>query len=315
MTSPSLAGSFSIEPGLLALVVDVVLVFLLRHAGVDGPEDVVVLVDDEGSSSLANSNFSSSSSHVPEPAISSELEDSRLLSSDEDGTLRASTNIVGGLRLVELPGASSIGGVLVDSSLVVDNPDALGSNSNSDSMSRELVPLASLLVLVDSHGGGSDEDFTVGSSSHILGFDARGESDLLPVDTVPSEEVTIGCNDPWSAIRLNTDSGSSLRANLRPALAIPSEGHSVGSDNPNGIIGTNSDVLGSSGSSSPLNGLEGVASLGVVLSGDGGSCHLFVADGGDRAADSSSLGGHESLGVGLLLSSSISAQYFLVLGI
>jgi hypothetical protein len=54
MSTPSLTGGFSIEPGLLALVVTVVLEFLLRHAGVDGPEDVVVLVDNEGSSSFAD---------------------------------------------------------------------------------------------------------------------------------------------------------------------------------------------------------------------------------------------------------------------
>ena len=54
VASPSLASGLGIVPGLGSLVIYVVLEFLLLDAGVDGPVDSVVLVDNEGSSSFAD---------------------------------------------------------------------------------------------------------------------------------------------------------------------------------------------------------------------------------------------------------------------
>jgi hypothetical protein len=93
---------------------------------------------------------------------------------------------------------------------------------------------------------------------------SSGETHLLPVDTVPSEEFSRGGGDPWSTVGLNGDSGGELGADLRPALAIPSMGETIGGDDPDGIISTDGNVLGVSLSTSPLNGLEREASLTVV---------------------------------------------------
>lgn len=99
-----------------------------------------------------------------------------------------------------------------------------------------------------------------------MGFLSTGEANLLPVDTMPSEEFSRGGGDPWSTVGLNGDSGSNLGADLRPALAIPSMGESTSADDPDGIVGTDGNVLGGSMSASPLDGLEGETSLAVMSS-------------------------------------------------
>lgn len=95
-----------------------------------------------------------------------------------------------------------------------------------------------------------------------MGLDTGGESDALPVDTMPSEKLTGGGDDPWSAVGLDGDSGGGLGADLTPSLSVPSEGDTVGSDDPDSVVSSDSDVEGSSGSLFPLDGLEGEASFG-----------------------------------------------------
>lgn len=266
MTTPSLAGLFSIVPGLASLVVDVVLERLLGDTSVSGPEDVVVLVDNEGSSSFTDSNFTGTSSHVPELAIDSEFHDLGVFTGDIDGSFGTGGDVVGGLGAVFLPRGDSVG-LLVDISFFVDSPKlSLGSDGNADSLSGLLFPGSVFLEDEDFLAGGGDSDGAISSGSNILGFLSGGESHLLPVDTVPSEEFSGGSGDPWSAVRLNGDSGRGLGADLRPALAVPSEGDTVGTDDPDSVIGSDSNVLGGSLSAFPLNGLEGEASLSVVSS-------------------------------------------------
>lgn len=122
VTSPSLAGLFGFVPGLGTLVVDVVFELFFFDTGVDGPVDVVVFVDNEGSSSLADSNLLGGSAHGPELSISSELHDGVVLLGDVDGSLGTSSDIHSGLGGVSLPGGGG-GGLLVDITFLVDNPD------------------------------------------------------------------------------------------------------------------------------------------------------------------------------------------------
>ena len=287
VSSPSFAGLFSIEPGLLALVVDVVFERFLFDTGVGGPVDVVVLVDNEGSSSFADGDLSSRSSHVPELTVLTELVDAGLLSGNEDGSVGTGSNILSKFGVVvSLPGTVN-SGLLVDAALFVDNPDlSLGSNRDADSSSRGHSPFAGLVEFVNFLVGSSDPNVTVSSSTDILGLDSGGESDLLPVDTMPSVELTSGGGDPGSTVGLNGDSGSFLGADLRPGLAVESVDESIGMNSPDGIVGTDSDILSVTGSSSPLNGLEGVAlflvgsGLHESLVGDGFSRLSELSDGG-----------------------------------
>jgi len=129
-----------------------------------------------------------------------------------------------------------------------------------------LSPGSVFVELVDFLVGGGNGNDAASSGSDILGLLSGGEANLLPVDTVPSVEFSRGGGDPWSTVGLNRDSGGYLGADLRPALAVPSEGDTVGTDDPDSIVSSDSDVESSSCSLSPLNGLEGVASLCVVSS-------------------------------------------------
>lgn len=101
-----------------------------------------------------------------------------------------------------------------------------------------------------------------------MGLDTGGESDALPVDTVPSEKLTSGGDDPGSTVGLDGDSGGGLGADLTPALSVPSLGETVGVDGPDSVVSSDSNVEGLSGSLSPLDGLEGEASF-VIGSSDG----------------------------------------------
>lgn len=274
VASPSLASGLGLVPGLGSLVIYVVLKFLLFDAGVDGPVDFAVLADNEGSSSFADRDLTGRSSHVPELAVLAKLEDLSLLASDVDGSFGTGTDIVSGLgRLVVLPGRS-VGGLLVDVSFLVDNPKLSG-GSNVDTLGATglLLP-ASLDEGEDLVVGGGNGDSATGSGSDILGFGLAGEADLLPEDTVPSEELSTGGGDPWATVGLNGDSGGELRSDLGPGLAVPSVGDAVSGNNPDGIVGSDRDVLGVSGSLFPCDGLEGEASLGVRASDSG---YLFVA--------------------------------------
>lgn len=293
VSSPSFAGLFSIVPGLLALVVDVVFERFLFDTGVGGPVDVLVLVDNEGSSSFADADLSSRSSHVPELTVLTELVDSVLFSGNEDGSFGTGSDILSRFGVVvSLPGTVN-SGLFVDATLFTDNPDlSLGSNIDADSSSGGHSPFAGLVEFVNPLVGSSDPNVTVSSSTDILGLDSVGECDFLPVDTMPSEELTGGSGDPGSTVGLDGDSGSDLRADLRPGLSVESEGDSIGTDNPDGIVGTDSDILSVSGSSSPLNGLEGVALLFV----GGGLDKSLVGDGFSRLSELSGDGS----GLGLL---------------
>ena len=122
VTSPSLAGLFGFVPGLGTLVVDVVFERFLFDTGVDGPVDVVVSVNNEGLSSLANSNLFGRSTHGPELSIGSELHDGVVLFGDVDGSFGTGTDILSGLRVVFLPCGGG-GSLLVDIALFVDSPD------------------------------------------------------------------------------------------------------------------------------------------------------------------------------------------------
>lgn len=276
VASPSLASGLGLVPGLGSLVIYVVLEFLLFDAGVDGPVDSVVLVDNEGSSSFADRDLIGRSSHVPELAVLAKLEDLSLLASDVDGSFGTGTDIVSGLgRLVVLPGRS-VGGLLVDVSFIVDNPKLSGGSDVDTLGATGLLLPASLDEGVNLVVGGGNGDSATGSGSDILGFFLAGEADLLPEDTVPSEELSTGGGDPWATVGLDSDSGGELRSDLGPGLAVPSVGDAVSGNNPDGIVGSDRDVLGVSGSLFPFDGLEGVASLGVRASDSG---HLFVADG------------------------------------
>lgn len=140
VTTPSLASLFGFEPGLGTLVVDVVFEGLLDNASVSGPVDVVVLVDNEGSSSFADSDLTGTSSHVPELAVDSELHDLGVFTGDIDGSFGTGGDVVGGSGGVSLPGGT-YGGLLIDSSLFVGNPKlSLGSDGNADSSSGLLFP-------------------------------------------------------------------------------------------------------------------------------------------------------------------------------
>lgn len=173
--------------------------------------------------------------------------------------------------------------LLVDIALLVDNPKLSG-RSDVDTLGRAgLLFPASLGEGEDLVVGGSNGDSATGSSSDILGFSLAGEADLLPEDTVPSEELSRGGDDPWATVGLNGDSGGDLRSDLGPVLSVPSVGESRGGNNPDGIVGSDGDILSASGSLFPFDGPEGEASLGVHASDSG---HLFVADG--------SGGGHAS---------------------
>jgi hypothetical protein len=103
VTTPSLAGLLGIEPSLGSLVVDVVLERLLGDTSVSGPEDLVVLVDNEGSSSFADGDLTGTSSHVPELAVDSELHDLGVFTGDIDGSFGTGGDVVGGLGRVSLP--------------------------------------------------------------------------------------------------------------------------------------------------------------------------------------------------------------------
>jgi hypothetical protein len=266
VTTPSHASSFSVVPGFGSLVVNVVFVRLLGDTSVSGPVDVVVSVDNEGSSSFADSDLTSRSSHVPELAVDSELHDVTGLTGDKDGSFGTGSDIDGGLALMVLPCGGS-GGLLVDISFFVSNPKfSLGADGDADSSSGLLSPGTILVESEDFLVGGGDGDDAASSGSDILGLHSGGEAHLLPVDTVPSEEFSGGGGDPWSTVGLNRDSGGDLGADLRPALAVPSEGDTVGTDDPDSIVSSDSDVECVTLSSSPLNGLEGVASLAVVSS-------------------------------------------------
>jgi len=103
VTTPSLASSFSIVPGFASLVVDIVLVVLLSDTSVSGPVDLVVLVDNEGSSSFADSDLTGTSSHVQELAVDSELHDVTVFTGDIDRSFGTGTDIDSGPGVMLLP--------------------------------------------------------------------------------------------------------------------------------------------------------------------------------------------------------------------
>ena len=122
---------------------------------------------------------------------------------------------------------------------------------------------------------GSDLDSSISSSSAVLGLNISGKSHLLPVDTMPSEDLAVGSGDPWATIGLNSNSGGNLGSDLRPGLAIPSVWDTLRSKDPDGTISSRCDVDTTSRSLLPLNSLKREASFHFIISI---FCCLLVGD-------------------------------------